>query len=33
VRRLAHAFDAAGQHHLGLAELNQLRAADDRLNP
>ena len=32
VRRLAHALDAAGQHEARLAELNQLRAADRRLD-
>ena len=32
MRRLAHALDAAGEYEMCLAELNQLRAADRRLN-
>ncbi len=33
VRCLAHALDAAGQHHAGFPELHHLGAADGRLNP
>ena len=33
VRRLAHRFGAAGEHGVGLAEQNQLRALRDCLEP